>query len=490
MRMNRIMFFAVLCSLSMIWGLTACHKSEKAPIENTPVADQANADPQIPAAEVSQNEPQAKDDQSNMVANAEQPDSDIVKAVEYVDIAEACRPGAGDQISAEDWAKANNAFGYQYLKTTSGNTVFSPYSIERAIGMTLDGACLSTADEMLKALEMPNAKRLSMSGHEVDLKLKNVNDNTLLNIENKIWPDKSLKLPDDYIARLKAGYEIDTISLDYKANPEKARIAINDDIAKATKDRIKDLLPKDSITNDTKLVLTNAVYFKSVWLNPFEESNTKKQKFYGDESEKEVDMMHWTGPGPVLSCDGYDLFDMAFDSKLTNDGGNYIFRIILPRVKNVTSKPDRMKALSLTETKLSNNFKECEYKNSKIHLSLPKFKLQPDTISIVEVMKSFGIKEAFTDDAKFYAMPNYAAKVDESPYLKITDIFHKAFIEIDEKGGEAAAATAVVKYAIPSSARPHRPEEIYNFTVDHPFIFVIYERSTNANLFVGRVTDL
>ncbi len=488
---SRIIFFAALCSLSTICGLTACHKAEKALIEGSSNTAQANAEPnQIPSAEVPKDEPQANDVQPSDVANAEQPDSDTANVVEYVDIAEACRPSAGDQISAEDWAKANNAFGYKFLKTTSGNTVFSPYSIERALGMTLDGACLSTADEMLKALEMPNAKRLSMSGHEVDLKLKNVNDNTLLNIENKIWPDKSLKLPDDYIARLKAGYEIDAISLDYKTDPEKARITINDDIARATKDRIKDLLHPGSIRSGAKLVLTNAVYFKSVWLNPFDKRNTNKQRFYGDESEKEVDMMHWTGPGPVRSCDGYDWFDMAFDSRLSNDSGNYVFRIILPRVNDVTSKPDRMKALSLTETKLSGNFKGCEYKNSKIHLSLPKFKLQPDTISIVEVMKFFGIKEAFTDDAKFYAMPNGAANVDESPYLKIDDIFHKAFIEIDEKGGEAAAATPVVMRAIPSSARPHRPEEIYNFTVDHPFIFVIYERSTNANLFVGRVTDL
>lgn len=149
-----------------------------------------------------------------------------------------------------------------------------------------------------------------------------------------------------------------------------------------------------------------------------------------------------------------------------------------------------MNAISSTETKLSDNFKGCEYKNSKIHLSLPKFKLEPDTIQIEGKMQSFGMKEAFTVDAKFYAMPNEAANVKEDPYLQIDVIYHKAFIEIDEKGGEAAAATAVVKYAIPSSARPHRPEEIYNFTVEHPFIFVIYEQSTGTNLFVGRVVDL
>ena len=380
---SRIIFFAALCSLSTICGLTACHKAEKPPIESM-----------------------------------------------YVDIAEACRPGAGAQISAEDWAKANNAFGYKFLKTTSGNTVFSPYSIERALGMTLDGACLSTADEMLKALEMPNAKRLSMSGHEVDLKLKNVNDNTLLNIENKIWPDKSLKLPEDYIARLKAGYEIDTISLDYQADPEKARITINDDIARATKERIKDLLYPGSISSGTKLVLTNAVYFKSVWQNPFKETDTNKQHFYGDESEKQVDMMHRTESTSILSCDGYDLFDMVFDSNLSDsdnyDGsGSYVFRIILPRVKNVTSKSERMEALSSTETKLFNDFKECKYKDGEIHLSLPKFKLQPDSISIVDKMNSFGMKEAFTDDAKFYAMPNEAANVNEEPYLKISNILHK-----------------------------------------------------------------
>ena len=115
---------------------------------------------------------------------------------------------------ARDWAKANNAFGFKLLRTLKGNAVFSPYSIERVFGMTEEGASGETANEMLKALEMPNAKRLGMSGLAVDETLKSVNEDTFLEIENTLWPDDSIKLTDAYLSRIEAAYKNNLTTLD------------------------------------------------------------------------------------------------------------------------------------------------------------------------------------------------------------------------------------------------------------------------------------
>ncbi len=352
--------------------------------------------------------------------------------------------------------------------------------------MTLDGACLSTADEILSTLALPNVKRLSMTGHDIEKALLNVNNQTQINIENKIWPDVSVTLPNDYIARLKAGYNIETIHLNYSA-PEDARNQINADVAKATHERIKDLIQPGGITNETKLVLTNAVYFKSIWKNEFIESKTYAQTFYGENGEHKVDMMHNTVKACIISCDGYELFDVPFSSSLSNDlKGAYDFRIILPQLSCNASKSNQKKALASIESKLKPNMLDsCQSKCGRVDLSLPKFKLEPNTMSITSILKSMGMNEAFTPNAKFYAMPNEFPPVES--YLMLSDVIHKAFIEIDEKGGEAAAATAVVTKQT-SRAEPKR--ETYNFTVDHPFIFMIREKSTGAIVFMGRVTDL
>ncbi len=407
----------------------------------------------------------------------------------YVELADWCRPGMTEKISAQDWAKANNAFGLKLLRTTEGNTVFSPYSIERALGMALEGACGETANEMLKALEMPNARELGMSGLAVEEALKAVNQKTSLEIENTLWPDVSLKLPDDYLARIAAAYRNKVTQLDYPADPEKARTTINDAVAKATHDRIQELIPKKSITELTRLVLTNSVYFKSEWIDIFEKEKTKEEDFYTAAQKIKIPMMHRVDVyRRVCVAKDYAIYDLPFHSSDRYDAGNELFRIILPTIDPSHPMEDRMKQLEAVEKQLTAE-PNCKYKDYDVNLSLPKFKLQPDSISILPKLEQLGMKRAFTDQAEFYAMPNETPKPsDPSSYLKISDVLHKAFIEIDEQGGEAAAATAVVDSL--EEAAPEMPKlETYDFRVDHPFLFMIIENSTGAALFMGRVTD-
>ena len=481
--------FAVIAIALLV--TTGCKPTQNAPSQNPPAQTAATTpDNQQNADASAVDEPQAQPEPSvaknpsqnaDVQVNQARP-SESIELKGYVDISDSCRPGMTEPITAKEWAKANNAFGLKFLRKTKGNAVFSPYSIERALGMTLDGACGTTASEMLTALELPNAKRLSLAGREVDDAMKSVNADTMLEIENTLWPDKSLSLPEEFLARISAGYRNKTVVLDYREDPEKARITINDDIAKTTHDRIKDLLPKDSVTSLTRLVLTNAVYFKSKWLNQFKENDTKTEDFYNANNKIKTKMMHQVGGNKtVCIAKDYAIYDMAFDSSLTENKGSYIMRIVLPTIDNKHPMNKRMEYLGNIEKQLPADITSmCN--NSRfdnVYVAMPKFKLQPDTLSLKEMLTSMGMTKAFTNIAEFPSMPG----------LKIDEVYHKAFIEIDEKGGEAAAATAVTMGLKCIDCGGGEPKDYY-FTVDHPFIYMIIEESTGAAIFMGRVTDL
>ena len=409
---------------------------------------------------------------------------------QYVEIPETCRTNMTTQISAASWAKANNAFGFKLLRRTEGNTVFSPYSIERAIGMTLEGACGTTAEEMLNALEMPNAKRLGMSGMEVEKALTSINSNTILEIDNTIWLDNSYTLPNNYISRINAAYHNKAKTLNFVSDPESARMTINQDISKTTHNRINDLLPLGSISGETRIVLTNAVYFKSKWSDPFSKGATKPEVFYNSTGSVEIETMHKTeDDSSVCLANDYAVHEFSFNSSNNSNQGSYYLRIILPTIDESHPMENRMQYLAKVEQQLSPDsfIKDCHYEPFEVHVALPKFKLEPDTISITNHLWEFGMRMAFSDKAEFYEMINQTHQPnDKSDQVMISDIYHKAFIQIDEDGAEAAAATAVadqVEYM--PEAKPK-----YEFKVDHPFLFQIVESSTGAILFMGRVTDL
>ena len=417
----------------------------------------------------------------------------------YVEIAESCRPGMTDEMPANNrevpsgradptWPAQSNEFGFKLLQTTKGNAVFSPYAIERALGMALEGACGETASEMLSALEMPNAKRLGMTGLRVEEALKAVNAQTFLEIENHLWPDRSLNLSGDFVSRLSAAYKTDATALDYAADPEKARATINQTVAQSTHERIRDLLSEGSIKQDTRLVLTNSVYFKAKWADAFKKHATTEEDFYGASGVTKAKMMHRTDlhSGRLCVKGDYAVYWLTFQTQKEDDHkgtGHYALAILLPHVDESHPMADRMKQLEATEKQLDLALHmKCEPAFYDVHLSLPRFKLQPGMMSLKETLQQLGMKKAFTSDAEFGAMLDPASKPAASD-LKISDVLHKAFIEIDEEGGEAAAATSIVT---DNAIGPPS----YDFKVDHPFLFVITEGSTGTILFMGRVTDL
>ena len=381
----------------------------------------------------------------------------------------------GEQtMTSQQWADASNQFALAMLSKLpdSRMTVFSPYSIERAVGMVYEGACGETATEIRKALAMPDATNISLAGAEIEtLMTGHVAPEMTLAIDNRVWVEKAYTLMEDYVRRVDAAYHAQPVSLDFSGDPEGSRKKINDDVALSTKDRIRDLLPPGAIDIVTRLILTNAVYFKAPWKDAFSPDHTVDAEFRGSAANSTVRMMHHSKNHRVYMDDAFVAFDMDFIAD------NYTFMVVLPTLADGMTGDGALRAV---EEKLSaEKIREirAQMENVKVNLSIPKFKIESD-MKLAPMLRSLGMNLAF-GDADFRG-------INGGRDLRIAEVIHKAFIEVAEEGAEAAAATAVLV-----KTRSLRPQErSLDIVVDHPFFFAILEKSTGTALFVGHVKDL
>lgn len=415
---------------------------------------------------------------SQVTPAPESPDVNTVgetdmRKVNVDDLAACVQSASSATISAEQWADANNAFGMTLLaKMPAKTTVVSPYSVERAVGMVYEGACGDTAAEMRKALALPDASNLSLAGAEIEkAMLGNIAEGTTLAIDNRVWLEKTYVLLEDYVGRVKTAYNAAPTALDFKGDPDGSRIKINDDVAASTKDRIQNLLPPGTVDNLTRLVLTNAVYFKAPWMNAFVPEKTVKADFMGVAGTTSVDMMHHIKNHRVYMDDAFVAFDMDFT------GGNYAFMVVLPKVAEGTSGADALKNVEamLTADKMRQVRNQMD--EIKVDLAMPKFKIEAGTV-LGPILRELGMNLAF-GGADFRG-------ISGEKDLFISEVIHKAFIEVTEEGAEAAAVTAVVM----KIRMIHHEDEPMKISVDHPFFFSIVEKSSGTALFVGHVTDL
>ena len=385
-----------------------------------------------------------------------------------------CKPTVTSNATTEMWAAANNAFGFEMLKATNPDfsVVVSPYSVERAMGMLLEGACGDTASEIQKALKLPQANNNSQAGAEIEANiLKTLDEHHTIDIDNHLWIQQSYKLRDDYIQSVKKFYNATPENVDFAGATEESRNYINEFIAKATHDKIRDILPGGSVTPLTRLILTNAVYFKGPWLHNFNENNTNKADFKTATGTVQVDMMHHTASHAYSETDSLIAFDMDFGS------ADYAMMIMMPKINESS---DVAVALADLENNLSSiSFKQIrsQMKSGKVSLYMPKFKVEFGA-SLKAMLLKLGVQNAFTS-------PDFSA-ITGTRELFLDDVLHKAFIDVNENGAEAAAATAVtmtLRMALPQQDPPV-------IRVDHPFVFAIVEKSTQTILFVGRVTRI
>ena len=378
--------------------------------------------------------------------------------------------GSFPEDAMKDLSRANTKFAldmYASLCQKEGNIFYSPYSISTALAMTYAGACENTKKEMAQALHFDLLEEnIHPAFNELQSFLQKIQkeEPVILNIANALWIEKMYQLKKDFIDLNKKYYSANIFSVDFRNNPEKSRLKINDWVEEKTEEKIKDLLVQGTINDLTRLVLTNAIYFLGEWNNKFNPKATGDNFFWLDDTNKvTVPMMYQEDTFGYAAGDGIQILEMPYK------GESLSMVVFLPE------KQDGLKELEgLLIVENLEKWLAC-LKRQKVETYFPKFKMT-QSFNLNDVLKSLGMKEAFTRSADF-------SNMEPRRELFISDVIHKAFVEVDEKGTEAAAATAVVMELA------SMPLNVPVFKADHPFIFIIRERATNAVLFLGRLIN-
>lgn len=392
--------------------------------------------------------------------------------VPAVDAPAAAAPIAGT-VSAENKAAAALAINnfswsiYQNLMATEkGNLFLSPFSISTALTMTLAGAASETRVAMGKALKLPETDSTIIAAIAAiadDLNQAGAAGDFALSVANALYGEKTYAFKQTYIDFLKNIYHAPLTQVDYIHAAEEARKMINTWVEDKTAQKIKNLIPEGILDELTRLVLVNAIYFKGSWLSQFKVEATRDADFtLADGSKKTVKMMVQNQRVPYLDAGDFQAVRLPYK------GERLSMVVLLPAAgKDLHEFAAGMTAERFTT--IINDMAE-----SKLDLYLPRFKVETGA-SLKPVLEKLGMAVAFTDSADFSEM---TAKND----LKITAVIHKAFVQVNEEGTEAAAATAVV-VGIKSISMP------LEFRADHPFLFAIVDNPTGAVLFLGNLME-
>lgn len=357
---------------------------------------------------------------------------------------------------------------YRQRRRSGENLFFSPFSISMAMAMIWAGARAETADEIEKAMRfrLPQKqlhRALSHLDHALAARAKaGKRGRFQLHLANAIWGQEGLELVDAYLNTLADNYGAGVRLLDFGSKPEAARIFINEWIEKQTRKRIRDLLPKGSIHDLTRLVLTNAIYFKASWASQFEKLVTRDGAFtLADGKRVRVPMMSQETHIPVAKNEDYAIAELPYE------GDEIAMVLLLPPAGSLRHIEDSLSAAHLEELLSGISPRE-------VRITMPRFRIS-SRMNLKGLLQAMGMQHAFSDVADFSGMSPKGG-------LEITDILHQAVVNVDETGTEAAAATAV---AVGITA----VVEAVELTLDRPFVFLIRDRKTGAILFAGRVVD-
>jgi serpin B len=371
--------------------------------------------------------------------------------------------------------EANNQFAldfYSELKDKeSGNIFFSPYSIASALAMTYEGARGQTAEEMRSVFYFPEDDNLRREKYAAMIDEINKEDKKYkLHTANALWAEKDYQFLDEYFEIVETYYKGKVTNLDFKRDAEKARGIINNWVEEKTNNKIKNLIPPGMLDKLTRLVLTNAIYFKGEWVRQFNEDDTRDQDFWiSEDNVVRVPMMQRT--------DEEARFNYTENSKLQilempYSGEELSMLMFLPKDDDLEVLENLFSTKNLLKWK-----KDLEEKRVKVFI--PKFKFETKYFMAGE-LGGMGMPTAFTWPGADFS------GIDGTKDLFISQVIHQAFIEVNEEGTEAAAATAEVKMmAGPGWTAPKIPV----FRADHPFIFLIQDKKTGNILFMGKVLN-
>ncbi len=368
---------------------------------------------------------------------------------------------------------ASNALAFDLYKTqrnNEGNLAFSPVSISLAFAMTYAGATGPTAAEMKTTLHLPDDKLLEGAAAGLLSSWNSDDKDYELKVVNRLFGDSGYAFETPFLNTTKNTYQAPLERLDFQKGPEAQRAHINNWVLEQTADRIADLLPVESVTKDTRLILVNAIYFLGKWKNAFDKKDTKTNSFaINGSSPADVSMMHQTSKFRFAQVKGATLLQMPYS------GGDLAMTIVLPTKKNGLTKLEEELSTELYQSWMSKMHRQ------KVVVSLPSFEIKDATLLLKKALRSLGMNLPFTKAADFTKMANPSSDGEK---LYIGDAIHKAFVKVDESGTEAAAATAVVMMIKGAAAEPPP-----TFKADHPFLFTIEDTKSGAILFVGRIVD-
>jgi serpin B len=383
-------------------------------------------------------------------------------------------------VQAEDKGsvvQASNAFAfnlYANLRGQKGNLFFSPESLSTALSMAWCGARGETAGQMASVLGYradrpitPEWIAKAYRGHLAEL-FSNPKGYELL-AANALWGQKGYPFVPDYLALLKSNYGAGLEEADFRGDTEGARKTINVWVEKETRDKIKDLIPPGLLTGETRLVLTNAIYFKGTWAIPFKKDATADGDFFVAAGEKvQAPLMNQTGYFGYYDAGQWKALEMPYK------GNELAMVILLPAQVDGLPQMEKDLAAGKVLGDLAANLKM-----RRIRVTVPRFKTTA-SILLGKTLAAMGMPLAF-DPSK----ADFSGMNGGKESLCISEVVHKAFVGVNEEGTEAAAATAVVMTALEGM----RMDEPPVFRADHPFIFLIRDKASGCILFLGRVVN-
>ena len=366
----------------------------------------------------------------------------------------------------------NNAFAvalYGQLRNQTGNLFFSPESISTALAMAYAGARGDTASQMAKTLHFTlPLDQLNPAMGALLGDLNSTHQGYQLSVANALWAQQGYTFLDAFLNLLKTDYGAGLNQVDFKGATEAARLTINQWVEKKTQDKIKDLLQPGALRSDTRLVLTNAIYFKGDWETQFDKAQTKNEVFFLSPAQTATTpLMHREGSFSYFDGGTFQALEIPYKSKELS------IIIFLPK--------DRSGLPALEQSLTASNLQQWLHQLGpvpKVIVTLPKFK-STQQFELSATLRAMGMPAAFAAGADFSGM---TGRRD----FAISEVIHKAYIDVNEEGTEAAAATAVTMRALAMRPVEQAPPI---FRADHPFVFLIRDNRSDSILFMGRMAN-
>ena len=365
---------------------------------------------------------------------------------------------------------AANAFTtdlYAQLRDKPGNICISPLSVSTALGMVSAGANGKTASQMLGVLhwtgdrsKLPPANA-AMSAQLMDP--TSLADTTQMFVANALFGQKGYPYRPDFANLMNQKYGAELRTVDFANDAAESIKQINEWGAKHTANKIPDALSPNSLTPATRLVVVNAVYFRDKWQTPFSTQATMDQPFYQAAEQLKVSMMRRTSETGFMQDDKIQAVELPYR-------GDFSMVVLLPL------KSDSFDAMEKSVTAAAINNWTAALVTQTVDVSLPRFAMKCSYV-LNKPLISLGMSDAFDPDRADFS------GISSQERLEFDKVSHKTFVQVDEQGTEAAAVTSVTM----APAAAHRVEQVAVFKADHPFLFLIRQRSTGAVLFIGRV---